>query len=66
MKGENIITVNQDTMFDAVQLWLDKNLAAGHGTRVTKVTQVNGYPSDGQATKPTFQLTVTNDPVTPA
>lgn len=39
MKGSNKLVLNQATICEAVQVWLDKTLASGHGQKVTAVTQ---------------------------
>lgn len=44
MKGVNTLKLNQQTMCEALQVWLDKALAPGHGQKVTRVN------SDGSRT----------------
>jgi hypothetical protein len=37
MKGSNVMELNQETMCEAMQVWLEKTLAQGHGCTVSKV-----------------------------
>jgi hypothetical protein len=37
MKGSNVMELNQETMCEAMQVWLEKTLKEGHGCTVTKV-----------------------------
>ena len=55
MKGSNVMELNQETMREALQVWLEKTLAQGHGCTVTKVEAGEGRNSYSAAG---FKVTV--------
>lgn len=61
MKGVNSIKLNQETMCQAVQVWLDKTLASGHGQKVTQV-KVADTARNAYATTDEFDVQVTAQP----
>lgn len=58
MKGTNRITLTQASMIEAMQLWLDNTLAAGHGCRVTKVDGERSNPNSVYGGGEEFVVTV--------
>lgn len=58
MKGKNTITLNQHTMCEALQVWLDKTLAQPNAAKVTAVksnSKSSNYGGDE------FEVEITSD-----
>ena len=60
MKGQNVLELNQETMCEALQVWVDKTLKEGHGSTVVGVEQADSSRSSsyGATTLGVFKVSL--------